>query len=128
MDEEDIISNDSSDDFFGNLEKLLEIFVEDENVHKLTTGERHTVYWDSLLGAIQSKPDYDKNIKPRYEFIRFFRYNYKVNRASLKGDMRNALLEVGSNIMAFRGLLAEMKTRNPSSFEQGGLINFLKGK
>lgn len=109
---EDMISTESeSKDFMEDFVQILDIYLDDKNVFKLTNTERLKLFDDSLLATMGDVPSFDRKIKPRYQFVSAFRYHYHIGRSSLKGAKSEQFRDIASSFIAFKSMLSFQRAR-----------------
>lgn len=102
----DVFKVDDSNDSLGNdLQEISRELTKDSNVFRFGNSNKLTVGLDSLLGAIGDKPYYNKNVRPRYEFIRHFRYHFAINNASIRSGQAERFKSIASSLLGFKAML-----------------------
>lgn len=99
------IKDNSNDTLGKDLQEITKQFIDDKNVFRFGNIKNVDIGNDALLGAIGDKPRYDPTIKPRYEFVKYFRYHLSVNRSAVESRQADRFKDIVSSLLGFRSLL-----------------------
>ena len=100
-----IVKVDDDPSMGQEMQEIAKELTKDENVFRFGNPARQTIGWDSLLGALGERPNYNPNIKPRYAFIQCFRFIHAVNRSAIKSAQAERYKDLGSSLLGFQGAL-----------------------
>lgn len=105
-----VIPEDSNkDSFLEGMQEITKELTNDKNVFRFSNNNKLIVFHDSMLATISSVPYFDKKIRPRYEFLKYFRYNYHVGLSAIKSSQADRYKDIAGSLLAFRGMLEYRK-------------------
>lgn len=101
-----VVEPDGEDDNLGqDLRLIAKELVAEENTFRFSATNKMVLFEDSLLGALGDVPDYDKKVKPRYNFIKSFRRHYHIGLSAVKSGQAERYKDIAGSIIGFQGSL-----------------------
>ena len=122
-----VIEDDKNDKTLGEeLFLITKEFNADENIHRFTNTARHEVFNMSLLGAIEEKPIYPTDIRPRYAFVKAFRKHHSLYKSTIKSSHAERFAEIVKSLLGFKAMLEYQHARTPEFEQENKLANKLR--
>lgn len=110
-----------------DLQVISKELTKDENVFRFGNSDRQNIYWEALLCAVMEKPNYNSEVLPRYEFLKYFRYHYHILRGSVKSGQAERYKEIAGSLLGFKSFLEYRKAGvREGDAENIGLIEKIK--
>lgn len=125
-------SEEQRDDFGRDLLKIAQEVTDDKNTFRFGNLEKDRVFDSAILLAISERPNYNVDIRQRYEFLRYFMYYYNIGRSAIMGNFIDKFKDIISSLLAFRGALEWRHAGTMSDYqfspnESNKMIDRLKG-
>lgn len=124
-----VVDDEGDTDNLGtDLKEISKELTDDRNAFRFSNTNQLVLFEDSLLGAIADRPKYNPEVRPRYEFIRRFRYHYHIGRSAIKSAQADRFKELAGSLLGFKALLEyrEAGVRSMEGEQKSGIIDRLK--
>lgn len=99
-----VVDEQGNDDNLGkDLQEIAKEITKDRNAFRFSNVPKAMAFYDAELHAWSDVPFYEKDVKPRYSWIKSYMYHLHINLGAEKSGQADRYKELAGNLMAFGG-------------------------
>lgn len=129
LDNSIVVDDSEGDDNLGkDLQEIAKEITNDRNAFRFSNVPKSLAFYDAELHAWGDVPKYEKDVKPRYSWIRSYQYHLHINLGAEKSGQADRYKDLASSLMAFGGSLQfrEAGVQNDEGQKKSSIIDRIK--